>query len=326
MISIVIPVYNSAAYLSDMLNSVIEQSYKDVEIILVNDGSTDDSSAVCHRYADKYSYVRVYDRENHGASASRNYGVKMANGEFIWFMDSDDILKKDALLNSIEAQSKYDADIVIGGMNFSFLEEGRVIPKTIQNDVVLNDSEFKCLYNELFSANYISSLWNKLIRKSVITENSILMNESLHMYEDYVFCMDILLKCKTIVCLSKIFYDYKLRYTKSLSHSYKENVIDMFCILEKKIAEYKETFKDEAPSTQVALDNLLIYLAYECVKNEARHKNAYKKIKNILRNEAFKNAMRHYSATGKRYKTVQMLMKKRMALLLLTYLKITKKV
>lgn len=325
MISIVVPVYNAAAFLPDMLDSIVGQSYKEIEVILVNDGSTDNSSIICHEYAEKYSCITVYDRENHGVSATRNFGVEKASGEFIWFMDSDDALEKDALLHAVEAQKQYDADIVIGGMNFCFTEEDRIVPKIVEKDIVLNEQEFKRQYKQLFSLNYISALWNKLIRRSVIIENNIKMDESLYMYEDYLFCMDALLKCKTVVCLSKVFYNYALRNTKSLSHRYKDNAIDMFCILEKKISKYREAFGGEFPQADQSLNNLLIYLAYECVKNEARHKNSYTKVKKILGDEAFHSAMLKYKGTGRRYGTVQMMMKNKMAFLLLMYFAINKK-
>ncbi|MBQ3016480.1 MAG: glycosyltransferase family 2 protein [Clostridia bacterium] len=325
MISIVIPVYNAALFLPDMLDSIINQSYKQIEIILVNDGSTDNSSSICHEYAKLYDYITVYDRQNHGVSASRNFGVKKALGEFIWFMDSDDILEKDALLNAIEAQMTYDADIVIGGMNFCFTEENKIISKKISTVLIFNSHEFKHQYKELFSSNYISSLCNKLIRRTTIVENNIYMNESLSMYEDYVFCMDALLKCRTVVCLPQIFYNYQLRNTKSLSHRYKENIINMFCILEKKISEYKKVGGDENNSANIELDNLLVYIAYESIKNESRSKNPYLNIRKILRDEQFHNAIMNYKGNGKKYRIVHWMMKKKMALPLLTYIMINKK-
>lgn len=326
MISIVIPVYNVAEHLCAMLDSIIGQSYTEIEIILVNDGSTDNSSMICHEYANKFNYISVYDQENRGVSASRNFGAKKATGEFIWFMDSDDVLEKDALVCAIEVQKKYDADVVIGGMNFCFTEKGTIVSRTIGNDLVLDGQELKHQYRELFSANYISSLCNKLIRRSLLIENNIQMNESLHMYEDYVFCMDTLLRCKKVVCLTKIFYNYQLRNTKSLSRRYKNNIIEMFCILEKKISGYRKEFGIEVASADASLNNLVIYLAYECVKNESHHKDRYTKIKRILCDETFHNAMLNYSGVGRKCRFVQMMMKNKMAFFLLMYFVINKKI
>ncbi len=326
MISIVIPVYNVAEHISSMLDSIIQQSYKEIEVILVNDGSADNTSAICHEYADRYCYITVYDRENHGPAASRNFGLEKAQGEFIWFMDSDDILEKDALYIATEAQKKHDADMVVGGMNFCFTAENRVVPKKVRNEIIFSKQEFKNYYRELFSLNYISPLWNKLIRRSVLIENNIKMHNSLRTYEDYVFCMDTVFNCKKVVCLTDVFYNYQLRDTESLSRRYKQNAIEMFYILQNKIEEYREAFGYEVDSADNALNNLAIYLSYECVKNEARHMQSYKKVKSILNNEKFHSILLKYKGFGRKYHFVHIIMKKKLSLVLLLYFKISGKV
>lgn len=326
MISIVIPVYNVAEYLSDMLESVVQQSYQEIEVILVNDGSTDNSSAICHEYANHYDYITVYDCENQGVSVARNFGIQKASGEFIWFMDSDDVLAEDALLQAVEAQKKYSADIVIGGMKFCFDEDGRVVPKTLERGLVLGEKDFKCRYRELFSLNYISALWNKLIKRSILIENDIKFHESLCMYEDYVFCMDALLQCKTVVCLSGVFYHYKVRSTQSLSRKYKENVKEMFGVLEEKISGYKKVFGSEFASANESFNNLLIYLAYECVKNEAKHKHSYKKIKEFLAEENLRSTLAKCKGAGTVYKAVKFMMEKKMAALLWVFFVVNHKI
>lgn len=326
MISIVIPVYNAATFLPHMLESIIGQSYKDIEILLINDGSTDNSSSICHDYAGRYSFIHVFDRKNQGPAAARNFGMQQASGEFIWFMDSDDELEKDALQRAIEEQRAYDADVVIGGMNFCFTEVNRAVPKLIQNELILDSNNFSQQYKMLYSANYISSMCNKLIRRAVLSENNIHSNESLWMYEDYVFCMDTLLKCKRVVCTSEIYYNYKFRNSNSLSHRYRDDVLDMFRILENKITGYKHYFGTEHASANASLNNLLIYLAYECVKNEARHKKSYAKIRTILHDDVFHHAVSANKATGFRYRIVQIMMRYRMSFALLIYCVISKKV
>lgn len=326
MISIVIPVFNAAQYLPNMLDSVINQSYKNIEIILVNDGSTDNSSQVCHKYANLHNYITVYDRQNHGASASRNFGATKAKGDFIWFMDSDDILENNALFYAIELQAKYNADIVIGGMNFCFSESNRVVQKVISKEMVLNEQMFKQQYHMLFSINYISSLCNKLIRRSLIFDNNVKLNESLSMYEDFVFCMDILFKCKTVVCHPKIFYNYQFRNTNSLSHRYKNHGLQMFFILENNISRYINYFDTNNDKSIFSLNNLLIYFAYECIKNEARHRKSYLKVRNILHNETFYKTILKYNGYKKKYKIIHYMIRRKMAFFLIVYFIICRKI
>lgn len=326
MVSIIIPVYNAAIYLEDMLDSVLGQSYSDIEVILVNDGSKDNSSKICHKYAKKYSFVKVYDRENHGASATRNFGVEQANGDFVWFMDSDDILEEKALQTAVSTQKKYEADVVIGGMNFCFTEEKKITPKVIDCEFVFSNNQFRDYYRELFIKNYVSSLCNKLIRRSVIIDNNIRMIEKLCMYEDYIFCMDLLLKCNKVACIPDVFYNYQLRDTKSLSHRYKTGIPEMSRILQEKISEYRKNFSYKNGSADVCLNNLSIYLAYECVKNESRDKkNARKKINALLGDKDFHKSMLSVHGHGSKYRIIHILMKRKLTCAILLYLRMSGK-
>ena len=210
MISVIIPVYNAERYLPEMLDSVLKQSYKNIELILVNDGSTDASSEICHAYAKKNACIHVYDRENHGVAATRNYGIAHAVGDFVWLMDSDDILCEDALQIAMDAQLRNNADVVIGGMEMYIAREHRSVRKSINYELTFSCNNFPQHYATLFSANYISSLCNKLIRRTVITENRIHMQEGLSMYEDYLFSMDVLIKAPVVTCVPEILYKYML--------------------------------------------------------------------------------------------------------------------
>jgi hypothetical protein len=142
---------------------------------------------------------------------------------------------------------------------------------------------------------------------------------------DLVFCIDTLLYCKKIVCLPNVFYNYILGNTTSLSHRYKEGGLDMLKILEGKISSYIKELGCGFASAKVSLNNLMIYIAYECVKNEARHVKRYAKIKNLLHDEAFHNAVCLYKATGFKYKIVQNLMRAKQVRLLIAYIKLTRK-
>ena len=324
MISIVIPVYNAEAFLAKMLESILQQSYCDYEIVLVNDGSKDNSSAVCHSFAEKYSCIKVFDRENGGASAARNFGAQQATGEFVWFMDSDDQLAKDALQTAVDLQKKYDADVVIGGMNFCFTEEGITKPKALEQELLIPAQEFAQHYSVLFGKNYISSLCNKLIRRSVISDNDLQMIPQLHMYEDYIYCMDLLLKCQTVICTPVIFYQYLLREGHSLSRRYRPDTLGMFCILHERITLYKQTLNNIA--AERSLDRQIIYLAYECVKNEARCKQApLKNIRMLINHPNFKSAMRLSCTGAMQYRIAHFLMKHRCAFALWLYLKLAGK-
>ena len=111
-VSIIIPVYNVADYVSNCIDSVIKQSYSNLEIIIVNDGSTDNSADICRRKANLDSRILYLEKENGGLSTARNYGLKFATGDFIYFLDSDDYLVINAIESLVSEQEKENADIV----------------------------------------------------------------------------------------------------------------------------------------------------------------------------------------------------------------------
>ena len=114
-VSVVMPVFNADNFLAEAIESVLNQTFQDFELILVNDGSTDSSAAICKYYREMEPKVRFFDQPNLGVSAARNYGMENAGGKYIYFMDSDDTIDKDFLRNSYCIGEKSDADIVVLG-------------------------------------------------------------------------------------------------------------------------------------------------------------------------------------------------------------------
>ena len=322
MISIIIPVYNAQQYLPAMLDSILCQSFRDYELLLINDGSTDSSSRICHEYAENYDCIRVFDRENRGVSASRNFGITQATGAFVWMMDSDDILADNALLAAVEAQRR--SDVVIGGMEFSFASGCRDEKKVIDEELVFSGGELAQHYCGLFSQNYVSSIWNKLIRRSLITDRELGLCEGLAMYEDYLFSMDVLREAGRIHCLPTVFYRYMLREAGSLSRAHKQHISQMFRILHERIQEYREMLGRQSQPVWNSLSNLMIYLAYECVKNEQKApEQSWRKVRDLLKDPDFSAAMREFRGYGMRYRTVHLLMKYRLGWVLRLYLSLS---
>ena len=116
LVSIVIPVYNSKYYLKECLNSVITQTYENLEILLIDDGSTDGSSYICDNYAKYDSRIKVFHNQNHGVSYSRNYGINKANGIYLLFVDSDDVINEDYINKMIMSTINYDYDLIISNI------------------------------------------------------------------------------------------------------------------------------------------------------------------------------------------------------------------
>ena len=166
-ISVIIPVYNCEKYLRDCLESVIKQSYKELEIILIDDGSTDSSGSICDYYAEMDSRVQVIHQKNKGVSASRNAGMLRMSGELVSFIDADDTLDLDMYEFLYSLMETYDADIVHCGYRHVVGDEIRLVHDSHQIIEQNKEEALKCLIGAKL---FVGSLWNKLYKAELFKE------------------------------------------------------------------------------------------------------------------------------------------------------------
>lgn len=214
LISIIIPVYNCDLYLRDCVNSVLSQNYENIEIILIDDGSTDKSGLICDEYAAQNERVRAYHQKNAGVSAARNVGLDMATGTYIVFLDADDILA-DNNLEQILAINP-DADLVIGGtieINEDGQENGN---KIILPEKVLNQKEIleALFYEEQYG--YLGILTPKVFKAEIIETKNIRFDTQIKYNEDRLFITEYLLYCDKIRFITDYYYYYRQRSNSAL--------------------------------------------------------------------------------------------------------------
>lgn len=188
MVSIVIPVYNAAAYLPACLDSILSQSFTDFEILLVDDGSRDGSGAVCDEYAAKDGRVRVFHKENGGVSSARNLGLDHTEGEWVYFVDSDDRLIPDGLQVLVDCISD-EVDIVLGGYE-RYDEAGRLeyaIEDRIQTLMSKEESLETLFEGHARYYDYLPYCWIRLLRNSIIRRNHLRFDPGLRNKEDTLF-------------------------------------------------------------------------------------------------------------------------------------------
>lgn len=171
-ISIVVPIYKVERYLEKCVDSIIDQDYRNLEIILVDDGSPDRCPQICDEYAQKDSRVKVIHKENGGLSDARNAGIKVATGEYIAFVDSDDYLTESHISTLLYTMKKYDADISACNYIKVYEDAGiqKVEPKTDKDLVMTNIEAMKDLFTLPNSSGVVT--WNKLYRTSLFTQNN----------------------------------------------------------------------------------------------------------------------------------------------------------
>ena len=178
-ISVFVPVYNTEKYLRQCIDSILAQTFTDFELLLINDGSTDGSGAICDEYAQKDSRVRVFHQENGGVSSARNLGLNNVRGEWISFVDSDDWVKKN-FLDKLIVNSE-NVDLVCVG--FIQIED-----KLKYRNVDYEGNASECL-GLFFENRILGFLWNKLFKTDIIKSNNLLLNESISFREDEEFVL-----------------------------------------------------------------------------------------------------------------------------------------
>lgn len=226
MISIIVPVYNVDKYLERCVKSLLGQSYSDCEIILVDDGSTDDSGLICDKFAESNKQIKVIHKENGGLSDARNRGIDEAQGEYLAFIDSDDFIHPQMMEILYYNLKKCDADISVCG--FHWLKESEEPCTEIGENVlkVFHDAE---IMGQLFK-NKVETViaWNKLYRKELFQE---LRYSKGRLHEDEYIIHHLLYKCKTIVYTgSKLYYymQHEESITGKLSPKRVVDTIDAF--------------------------------------------------------------------------------------------------
>ena len=210
-ISVIIPVYNAAEFLSEALDSVLNQTLEDIEVIAVNDGSKDNSLDILRNYAEKDSRLIIIDQENSGPSAARNNALSNAQGEYVFFFDADDMLNIEAFEKLYKKASETDADLVIG--KYDIFNGVIYSPVNNLNSLVKKDRIDKYDKDILWTF----SLWNKLFRRSVIEENHFVF-EPISYSEDGVFTMNFVYHARVITGCAVIVNHYR-RMTTALHTS-----------------------------------------------------------------------------------------------------------
>lgn len=223
--SIIIPVYNVEKYLKQCIDSVLNQTYKNYEIILIDDGSTDNSPAICDKYKDNDDRITVLHKKNRGAAAARNSGIRVIKGEYVLFLDSDDFWADNKALEQIvNILEKEKSDVVCFGYREFYEDTCEYkdvisIPNKSIDNLSLED-KIKVLIRK---GIYTSSSWCKAIKSDLIKDNEIYFTENITS-EDIDWSARILLNAKSYSLLKNFFYAYRQRKT-SITHTVKyENV------------------------------------------------------------------------------------------------------
>ena len=204
LVSVILPAYNSSKTIEKAILSIKKQIFDDWELIIINDGSTDDTQQIAEIYAHQDSRIKIINQRNAGRSSARNIGLKIAKGEYISFLDSDDIYFEHTLDNLVTSILKYNSDLVIGNISYNKKT------KNILNDKYL---ERENAVKEIFSLRVtqptiFNSVCNKLFKKEIIQKKNIFFPSNIEMGEDVIFVLRYCNQIQSIVTISVSIYNY----------------------------------------------------------------------------------------------------------------------
>ena len=212
--SIIIPIYNASTYLVFSLESLLSQPFQDFELILVDDGSTDESASICDEYAEKDERIRVLHEPHSGVAHSRQVGLEAAKGVYILYVDADDQVEPDMIADMYQEAVTQKADMVICDYR-ELTYDGEVYrkqePTALSGEAVLED---------ILSGKLYGALWNKMMRKEWLMKTKASFPQELTMREDLIFLSQCLPYAQKIAYIAKAYYGYERRNTSALTSNY----------------------------------------------------------------------------------------------------------
>lgn len=292
--SIIIPVYNTEKYLRKCLDSLIRQQGNDFEIILVDDGSTDGSAAICDEYSAKYSFVTVHHKENSGVIEARYTGMKFAKGEYIGFLDSDDWVKENYLVTIEKVANEYCPDIIC--YESEKVTSKNIFPMTVPfsgyygKEKIKNEVYPVMLYypqKKFHTFGIIPAMWSKFFKMELLKKIAPI-DKRIFWGEDGLLTYEGFLQAQSAFFINQSLYCWRYR-EGSACHSYQNKMYDNIQILCNSFI----TMADEYPEIRVSLDYYFVFIYLMLMLNEVKAKSgSVKQIATICEDERLKTALK----------------------------------
>ena len=289
LISVIVPVYNTEKYLDECIESSIRQTYKNIEVWLINDGSTDGSGKICDDYVATDVRIKVVHKKNEGASIARNLGLELSNGKYITFIDSDDFVK-DTYLEYLYNSMKATGSNITFCRYVHYIEDNVVcVHEDIPNqlNVDLRDEKFvEFIYRFLSKENNLfGSSCRILYNKDVLC--GVRFNQSIKMSEDLVFLLRAVMQAKRLSCVNEYCYFYRI-HSNSTTHTYKKNYLEGTVVLYRELKSIYSCVQDSR--NRDIFDVYTAFLCFYLFLNELKFKqaNQRKNIEKVRNSEVYK--------------------------------------
>lgn len=324
MISIIVPIYNAESSIDKCIQSILDQSYQNFELILVNDGSTDHSGKVCDDYKVSDQRVIVKHKPNGGVSSARNVGLDLVQGKYIMFVDSDDWIEKGALEIIHQSILSCNSDALIFGIVKSLVSDHKVIKSELNGLYKQGKINIKELVNNFIY--YLNSVgmqpsWMYVFKSDIIEGQQLKFNENSVLYEDFDFNLRYLKCCHVIKFIPNALYHYQVCTTvDQLAKRKKENIVpdisavchsllDLLYYHDAKEDVMKQAYAYMLPMYTLCLKNIVIH------KQNTTLNDKFTVFKQLQNDTSFNTMMTEYGITLQFYKTLDKLIEKQLYLL-----------
>lgn len=280
-ISVIMPIYNCEKYLKRSIESVLKQTYKKLELILINDGSTDNSLKVCREYERKDDRVQVIDKENGGVSSSRNAGLEIATGEYVTFVDADDWIEPCMYEIMLKQFDNSNIDFVLCDY-----KEEHVNGESIEiHNHATGSFEKEYFLNRIYiEANIVFNIWNSVFRQRVVS--GLKFDNKIRLSEDNLFVLEVLVRCNRGIMINECLYHY-VQYEGSSYHQNKITEISMSSLIadKKQLKILKTDCKDIYKCCRCMLIRDAVNISKKIIINKQYNRKWEREIKRVIWNE-----------------------------------------
>ena len=301
LISIIVPVYNAELYITKCINSLITQTYKNIEILLINDGSTDKTLMLITKISKNNERIKILAQENSGPSKARNFGLTTASGKYIAFIDADDYVDEKYIEILVENIKKNKSDLVVT----DYVEDKGEVRRNIELFSFLNkDNEAKVDIKivEEITVKLGGLVWGKLFKKNIIDNLNLKFDENLKMSEDLLFVLEYVTRIERISKAKGNYYFYNIQNQSSITHNYDTELFNQQLQVTKKvkiiIEKYKNINFDIDEIINFRFKSAVMYAIYKESISSRSYKEKLKNIESFINNEEIKNNARKFTKQG----------------------------
>lgn len=283
-ISIIVPCYNLGSYLDGCLESIAAQDSDNVEYIFINDGSSDDTLQKLQFFCGNHEKYKLINQVNSGVSSARNAALKIARGEYVYLLDGDDRLTKDAVKRMIKYLNEYEPDILISDTKYIYSSRELIVKSGLSPGIYTPEQIFECI-------NTFPTPPQKIYRRSILTANNISFNKDLKLGEVYDFTVRVLSFSKKILVVSDVFFYYMMRGS---SATHKPNYQNDLTVL-RTLQEYENNgkrFKKYGSFSATALKMVLSFTYNKYVRSGLHEKETVNAVDTVLNDPTFKEYLK----------------------------------